>query len=123
MKCLLLEGTVSPNIYIASPRGKIIQSSNISFIATLNDTGQYSCVANISLITIKESQYLYVYGKYVLNYISMYVHICMHYTKKYSGFVKVIQNGELLYVKLRIYIACCRRRVCMLIHTQDYVHI
>jgi len=80
IKCLLLEGTVSPNIYIATPRGKIIQSSNISFIATLNDTGQYSCVANISLITTAESHYLYVYGMFLYNYICMYIIImCVLY--------------------------------------------
>jgi len=60
IKCLVLEGGPSPDIYITTPSGETITVSEIMFTATLNDTGNYTCVGNSSQITLTASHHLSV---------------------------------------------------------------
>lgn len=65
INCTQLEGQALDSIYITTPQGVIVPDPITIFNATLNDTGNYTCTANTSLITISEEHYLLVYGKYV----------------------------------------------------------
>jgi len=60
IKCSVLEVGPSPDIHITTPSGETISVSKIMFTATLNDTGNYTCVGNSSQITLTASHYLSV---------------------------------------------------------------
>ena len=66
INCTQLEGRPPADLHITTPQGVIIPDYKISFSATVNDTGNYTCTGNTSLITITEEHYLLVYGKYVI---------------------------------------------------------
>ena len=46
INCTVLEGHPPPNVSIVTPQGKLIDDIIISFIATLQDSGNYTCIAN-----------------------------------------------------------------------------
>ena len=45
VQCKILEGYPLPSVYIITPRGQIDQSTT-TFNVTLEDAGNYTCVAN-----------------------------------------------------------------------------
>ena len=63
IQCNVLEGYPLPSVYIITPRGQTDQST-MTFSATIEDTGNYSCVANNSLATVTSNLSLIVYGMY-----------------------------------------------------------
>ena len=60
IKCSVLAGGPSPDIHITTPSGETITVSEIIFTATLNDTGNYTCVGNTSQVTLTASHHLSV---------------------------------------------------------------
>lgn len=66
INCTQLEGRPLADLYITTPQGLVIPDYEISITATVNDTGNYTCTANTSLIPITEQHYLLVYGEYVI---------------------------------------------------------
>ena len=73
LMCSVLEGRPAPGIRIVTPSNMIISQSKFTFTATLNKTGNYLCVANMSTVNATSIHYLYVYGK-------QYKSICMKCT-------------------------------------------
>ena len=65
INCTQLEGRPH-DLYITTPQGTVIPDSTAIFNATNDHTGNFTCTANISQITITESHYLFVYGKFPL---------------------------------------------------------
>ena len=63
IRCTVLEGYPPPNVYIITPQGEIINQSVIRFNATMNDAGNYTCIANNSLATVTRNLSLTVHGK------------------------------------------------------------
>ena len=63
IRCAVLEGYPSPSVSIITPQGEIINQSVISFNATMNDAGNYTCTANNSLATVTSNLSLTVYSK------------------------------------------------------------
>ena len=66
INCTQLEGRPPADLYITTPQGVVIPDYKISIIAAVNDTGNYTCTANTSLILITEEHYLLVYGEYAV---------------------------------------------------------
>ena len=64
IRCTVLEGYPLPSVSIITPQGDIINQSVIRFNATMNDAGDYSCIANNSLATVTRNLTLTVYGKF-----------------------------------------------------------
>ena len=60
INCTVLEGHPPPNVYIVTPQGKIIDDIIITFIATLQDSGNYTCIANNSVATIIKTHSLII---------------------------------------------------------------
>ena len=63
INCIQLEGRPH-DLYITTPQGTVIPDSTATFNATSDHTGNFTCTANTSKITITESHYLFVYGKF-----------------------------------------------------------
>ena len=63
IRCTVLDGYPLPNVSIITPQGEIINQSVIRFNATMNDTGDYTCIANNSLATVTRNLSLTVHGK------------------------------------------------------------
>ena len=63
IQCNILEGHPLPSVYIITPRGQINQSTT-TFSAAIEDTGNYSCIANNSLAAVISNLSLIVYGTY-----------------------------------------------------------
>lgn len=63
INCTQLEGRPPADLYITTPQGAVIPYSKITFTATVNDTGNFTCTANTSWTTATEKHYLLVYGK------------------------------------------------------------
>jgi len=73
--CTRLKGRPTPDIYISTPMGDIIENNNVTFYATLQHTGDYICTANISTVTVSERLYLLVYCKVFVFMCCMHIHI------------------------------------------------
>jgi len=65
IECIVEKGRPSPNIHIIPPSGGPKTDSKIIFTATLNDTGNYTCVGNTPLITVTVSHLLLVTTTYI----------------------------------------------------------
>ena len=63
IRCTVLEGYPSPSVSIITPQGEIINQSVISFNATMNDAGYYTCIANNSVATVISNISLTVHSK------------------------------------------------------------
>ena len=63
IQCNILEGYPLPSVYIISPRGKINQSMT-TFNAIMEDTGNYTCIAENSAATVTSNLSLTVNGTY-----------------------------------------------------------
>ena len=63
IRCAVLEGYPSPSVSIITPQGEIINQSLISFNATMNEAGYYTCIANNSVATITRNLSLTVHSK------------------------------------------------------------
>ena len=63
IRCNVLEGYPLPSVYIITPRGQINQSS-ANLNVTLEDAGNYTCVANNSVATVTSNLSLPIYGMY-----------------------------------------------------------
>ena len=73
IQCNILEGYPLPSVYIITPGGQIDQSA-MTFNVTLEDAGNYSCIANNSAATVTSNLSLivnsmYSYRMYVATYI------------------------------------------------------
>ena len=82
IQCNILEGYPLPSVYIITPRGQIDQST-ATFNVTIEDTGNYSCIANNSLATVTSNLSLIVYGMYgiILHYVALLILYIHHYFK------------------------------------------
>ena len=63
IRCNVLEGYPLPSVYIITPRGQINQSL-ATLNVTLEDAGNYTCVANNSVATVTSNLSLTIYGMY-----------------------------------------------------------
>ena len=63
IRCAVVKGYPPPIVSIITPQGEIINQSVISFNATLNDAGNYTCTANNSLATVTSNLSLTVHSK------------------------------------------------------------
>ena len=63
IRCAVVKGYPSPSVSIITPQGEIINQSVISFNATMNDAGYYTCTANNSLATVTSNLSLNVHSK------------------------------------------------------------
>ena len=61
VQCNILEGYPLPSVYIITPRGQIDQPTT-TFNVTLEDAGNYTCVANNSLATVTSNLSLTING-------------------------------------------------------------
>ena len=66
IRCNVLEGYPLPSVFIITPRGWINQSS-ATFNVTLEDAGNYTCIANNSVATVTSNLSLTIYGMYDAN--------------------------------------------------------
>lgn len=66
INCTQLQGSFPADLFITTPQETVIRDSKITFIATVNDTGNFTCTVNTSLITITEEHHLLVYGKWII---------------------------------------------------------
>ena len=69
IQCNLLEGYPIPSIYIITPQGKIDQYT-IKFTATIEDAGNYTCIANNSLASVTSNLSLIIHG---MTYMYIYI--------------------------------------------------
>jgi len=60
MNCTIVRGL--RDVYIVTPFKNTVESSEITFNATLDNMGNYTCIANASEITVTSSHSLTVYG-------------------------------------------------------------
>ena len=74
IKCTVLKGNPTPSVFIITPQGEVINESMISFNATTNDAGDYTCIANNSEGTVTRNLSLTVYGMHVATYV-LHVHV------------------------------------------------
>ena len=65
IECIIEKGRPSPNIHIITPSGELNTNSEIIFTATLNNTGNYTCVGSTALITVAVSHLLLVTATYI----------------------------------------------------------
>ena len=63
VRCTVVKGYPPPSVSIITPQGEIINQSVISFNATMNDAGYYTCTANNSLATVISNLSLTVHSK------------------------------------------------------------
>ena len=63
IRCAVLEGYPSPSVSIITPLGDIINQSVISFNASMNDAGNYTCTANNSVATVTSNLSLTVHSR------------------------------------------------------------
>ena len=70
IKCNVLKGNPTPSVFIITPQGEIINEPMISFNATTNYAGDYTCIANNSAGTVTRNLSLTVYGMHVAMYVS-----------------------------------------------------
>ena len=68
IRCNVLEGYPLPSVFIITPRGQVNQPP-VTFNVTLEDAGNYTCVANNSVDTVTSNLSLTVYGTYHANII------------------------------------------------------
>ena len=61
IQCNILEGYPQPTVSIITPLRQIDQSMT-TFNATLEDVGNYTCVANNSVATVTSNLSLTIYG-------------------------------------------------------------
>ena len=75
INCIVaVDESPTPVIYITTPTGKVINASEISFTATLNNTGTYYCLGITHNILLKAKHHLLVVnGKYI----ATYFYLCM----------------------------------------------
>ena len=66
IRCNVLEGYPLPSVFIINPRNQVNQSPVI-FNVTLEDAGNYTCVANNSIATVTSNLLLTIYGMYDAN--------------------------------------------------------
>lgn len=64
INCTILKGQPLPNVTIITPKGEVIKDSVLSFTATMEDAGDYTCIANNSVATVRRTHSLIVYGMY-----------------------------------------------------------
>ena len=64
INCTILKGQPPPDVSIITPKGEVINESVLSFTVTMEDAGNYTCVANNSVATITITNSLTVYGVY-----------------------------------------------------------
>lgn len=62
INCTVIQG--QPDIHIMTPLGYTIKSNEITFNATLDEMGNYTCIANASGISITRCHSLIVHGMY-----------------------------------------------------------
>ena len=63
IRCNILEGYPPPTVSITTPQEEITEQSTIMILqTTLNDAGNYTCIAKNSLATITSSLSLTVYS-------------------------------------------------------------
>ena len=62
IKCAVLKGYPLPSVSITTPQGKVIAQSMISFNATMEDAGTYTCIANNSVATVTRNISLTVHS-------------------------------------------------------------
>ena len=65
INCTVIQG--QPDVHIVTPLGYTINSNEITFNATLDDMGNYTCIANASGISITKYHSLIVHGKNAMN--------------------------------------------------------
>ena len=65
IKCAVLKGYPLPSVSIITPQGKVIKQSVISFNATMEDAGNYTCIANNSVATATGSLSLAVHSMFI----------------------------------------------------------
>ena len=66
IRCNVLEGYPLPSVFIITPRGQVNQSP-ATFNVTLEDAGNYTCIANNSVATVTSNLSLTIYGMYDAN--------------------------------------------------------
>ena len=75
VRCVVVKGYPPPSVSIITPQGEIINQSVISFNATMNDTGYYTCIANNSVATVTCNLSLTVHSKnFTINDYCMTIH-------------------------------------------------
>ena len=62
INCTVIQG--QPGIHIVTPSGYTVDSTEITFNATLDDMGNYTCVATTSGTTVTKFHTLIVHGMY-----------------------------------------------------------
>ena len=62
IKCAVLKGYPLPSVSIITPQGQVITQSMISFNATMEDAGTYTCIANNSVAKVTRNISLTVHS-------------------------------------------------------------
>ena len=73
IQCNIQEGYPLPSVYIITPQG-LIDHSTTTFNVTLEDAGNYTCVANNSVATVTSNLSLTVYGMTLIASLCNYVY-------------------------------------------------
>ena len=73
IQCNILEGHPLPSVYIITPQGQIDQSTT-TFNVTLEDAGNYTCIANNSVATVTSNLSLTIYGMTLIATLCNYVY-------------------------------------------------
>ena len=64
INCTVVKGHPPPNVSIITPQGQVFNDCTISFNATLNDSGNYTCIANNTVHTIARTHLLIINGMF-----------------------------------------------------------
>ena len=62
INCTIVKGHPPPDVSIITPQGMVINDFIISFSATLNDSGNYTCIANNTVTIIARTHSLIING-------------------------------------------------------------
>ena len=73
INCTVLKGYPPPSVSITTPQGEVIKKSVLSFTATMEDAGDYTCVANNSVATVMITHPLTIYSGFSYKIVT-YVH-------------------------------------------------
>ena len=83
IRCDVLEGYPLPTVSITTPQGEMTEQSLIMIPrTTMEDAGNYSCVANNLLATVTSNLSLIVYGSYAIH---VAIIITLSYIQIYSS--------------------------------------